>query len=549
MIVLPRRAIGGSDSDLVHGWVTAAVQHDVMRRIQVMSVGAVLVLTLAACGGSSSPSEADVDAQVDQAIDDAVDQFNDIADSMPEAPDDEPTTSSAPVEEAPLEPEAVEPRCAVKDGDDYADVACSEPHDAEFAGIVDPPEGKSPTDEEEFANALKVPCFDAVEALSGRAMNKFGLEVGGRTTDQPGATFAADVECWAEVTAEGTLSASLRETSLEEALGEYVLIGDMEPGSCFLLADEQQDSFDIGRVVDCDEQFAEMVLGVVTAEVGEYPGEDALRELGDTACGELADSVDFEVSGDTTGFILALEFEWTAREIRDFICTSYRSADYDAGPFCAISIDGGHDPAECDEPHDSEFVGTVPVPADVFPDVQEEAEALLKRACAPLVSEYLGGRDMTMPGIGVGFGADGALGEPMIGDVDCYVRAGSFDALSAAIADVGLDAALGDNVIVAELEPGTCLVYAADSLDVGTIATCDTPDAFMFIGSFTAEIDGPYAGLDELRVLRGQRCAEVLAESGLEPLIDVATLSGVIPGESNWLGLDQRTITCDAEPI
>lgn len=111
-------------------------------------------------------------------------------------------------------------------------MGCDEPHDAEFAALVGPPDGTSPTDTEEFDEALRAHCLDAAAELAGRAANRFGFEVGATTTDQPGATFAADVECWVEMTAEGTLSASLRDVALEEALGDNVIIGNIEPGDC-----------------------------------------------------------------------------------------------------------------------------------------------------------------------------------------------------------------------------------------------------------------------------------------------------------------------------
>lgn len=169
--------------------------------------------------------------------------------------------------------------------------------------------------------------------LTGRPADRFGFEVGATTTDQPGATFATDVECWAEMSAESTLIASLRDVTLEDALGDNVIIGDIEPATCYLLADVDEDSYDIGRVVDCEEQYAEMVVGVAASDIDtdEYPGTDGLVEIGDRVCGDMADTVDFELSGDTVTFIYPLAFEWEARGIRDLICTSYRSTDYEEG--------------------------------------------------------------------------------------------------------------------------------------------------------------------------------------------------------------------------
>ncbi len=411
-------------------------------------------------------------------------------------------------------------------------------------------EGTSPTDDEEFDEALRAHCLGAAAELTGRPANRFGFEVGATTTDQPGATFAADVECWAEVTAEGTLTASLRDVTLEEALGENVLIGDIEPGTCFLLADEDEDSFDIGRVVDCEEQYSEMVVGIASSDTDtdDYPGKDAVGEMGDRLCGELADSVDFELSGDTVSTIYPEAFEWEVRGIRDLICTSYRSSDYEAAPFCATKDGSSYEETACDQPHDMEYVGPVEPPAELLPADYDEAVELLVGACLPLVSEYLGGRDFTRPGASPSFSADAELGGPIEG-VDCFVLVSSATALTAAIADVGLDAALGDNRIVAELEPGTCFLNPSDSFELGTVVSCDTEGALMQLGEFVIEDEGPYPGADPIRAIRAERCPQVLVDSGLADRVDATTLSGVIPSLETWRDLGQRSVTCDAVPI
>jgi len=68
----------------------------------------------------------------------------------------------------------------------------------------------------------------------------------------------------------------------------------------------------------------------------------------------------------------------------------------------------------------------------------------------------------------------------------------------------------------------------------------------MHFGSFDAD-DVPYPGEDELRVIRAEGCAEVMAGSGLAA--DPATVSGTFPDEVEWKRQDQRTITCDATPL
>ncbi len=526
-----------------------------MRNLRVTALGVVVAAVLAACGGGSSPSQSEGADDVPDATSEAI---VDEATGTSDAPETtEPTESTAsteiPVETAPEEDEVV-PRCGVEDEGDYSDVSCDEPHDAEFAALVDPPDGVSPTDPEEFDEAIRAGCVDAVVELTGRAANRLGFEVGATTTDQPGATFAADVECWAEMSAEGTLGASMRDVTLEEALGVNVIIADIEPGNCFSFVDEDEDSYDIGRVVDCDEQYAEMMVGIASADtdVDDYPGDDGFDEIGDRACGDLADTADFDLSGDTVSFIYPLAFEWEVRGVRELICTSYRSSDFEeeGGAFCATKIEGGsYEETECDQPHDMEFVAPVESPAEFLPEDEDEAVALLTRACAPLVSEYLGGRDLTQAGVGVGFSADASLGEEIVGDVDCFVLVSSAVGLTAAISDVGLEAALGDFRIVNELDPGTCFVNPPDSFELGTVVPCDTPEALMQIGLFVVEDDGPYPGEDPLRAIRSERCPQVLSESGLADLVDISTLSGVFPNLEAWRDVGRRTVSCDASPL
>lgn len=124
-----------------------------MRNLRVAALGVAVVAVLAACGGGSSPLRAEAGDDVpDGTIEDVVD----------EAPETTENTETTEPGEAPVEPEAsdeVGPRCGVKKAGAYSDAGCDEPHDAEFAALVGPPDGTSPTDAEEFDETLRSHCW------------------------------------------------------------------------------------------------------------------------------------------------------------------------------------------------------------------------------------------------------------------------------------------------------------------------------------------------------------------------------------------------------
>lgn len=518
-----------------------------------------VAIALAACGGGSSgPSEADIDGQIDNALDNITELAEEIATTVPDEPaSTEPEIAAEPeeVEPEPEEatPEALVARCADSVGEgiqaEFEDVACDGPHDAEYASTVAAPEGPAPSDETEFDILLTSGCFADVEELVGQPLIEFGLEIAYLTESEPGDTFAGEVECWARSSAFGALSASLRDVDLPTALGDFVSLGSVQAGECYLPAADNNGSVSIGTLVDCSETYADQIVGTIAIDDGEFPGADALFARGDVECPALAAEADFEISGDTQSAIVPFETEWSAYGIREIVCTSYRAAEFDfeVEAFCAILSPGeGYDEVPCDEPHDSEFVGFIAPPEGALPDNEFDAEVLLDEHCAPTVSDYLGGRDLSLPGIGVGIDISVGLGDDFDGDVDCWAVVGSPIGLNGSIAELGLEGALGEFSILAELEPGTCFTFAPDSFDLGNVVSCDTPEALMAVGTFVND-DGPHPGDDALREVRFERCSEVLAASGLAA--DPASVSGTFPNASAWESIGRRTTTCDATPL
>lgn len=214
--------------------------------------------------------------------------------------------------------------------------------------------------------------------------------------------------------------------------------------------------------------------------------------------------------------------------------------------FCGVSTpdDVGHEPVDCDEPHDSVFAGFVDVGVDVLPAEQLDAEALVYGTCAPLIADLIG-RPVDVPGIGIGFLLDAELGGPIEGDAQCFVEMTSPGAFEGYVGEIGFDAALGDEILLTDLDPGTCFVLAPDSNDLGIEVGCDELGALVFVGTYEAD-ERPYPGIDQLRLERAVRCADLLERSGI--VADPDTLSGTIPNESVWEARGLRTVTCDAVP-
>ncbi len=510
-----------------------------MTRLHVsLAMAAAIALGLSACAGGSDSEPSDTRTEPDVAE-------TESAESPPsegESADTEaPTTDGNSTVDA--------GRCGVIVGDgEYEPIACGEPHDAEFAGTASAPTGADSV-------SLMIACAPSVEALTGRPQVEFGIDVGVAVIDG-----AAEVECWAESAAPGSLSASILDDGLEAAIGEYSFITDLADGTCFRLADPE--AFDLGVVVDCDTPDAEMIYGQFEADDGPVPDEatdDGFFER----CDAIEAATDFDVIGNSRYIVTPLDDNWVALGRRTVLCMSWTDplvqpvdepSDFDpaaaVGPVCADYDEAvaEYEPVPCDEPHTSEYAGSVPPPPGDLPSDSDEASLLLRGLCRDSV-EALTGRDLGLFGSGVGFLSIDGLGEPMVNDIQCYLSVSYEGALTGAISEIGYEAALNYDIIP-DLEPGTCFVYVEPgSYDLGESAPCDTPDALMAIGLFLAEDPpgAPYPGDDALRALRGQRCAEVLTASGLT--VDESTLSGTFPNETNWIAFDRRTITCDAVPL
>lgn len=484
----------------------------------------VVALTLAACGGGDGDTVAT-----------------------------EPTATTPPVvtESAP-EPAAA--RCGIASGFGFDEVGCTEPHQAEFAGLV------AATDS---ASAVAA-CLPIVEAYIGQPLTKFVIDVG----HVAGATSTDDIECWAKAPVPGILIDSIATAGVEGALGDVVIISDLEPGTCFESISD--DYFGLGRVTDCGTMMAEMVIGVVEpALAGEYPGQDALTEEFDARCSALLQDVDFEPMSDTTGFIYGNEEEWNVYGRTSAICTVYRPEDFQApddgedaafvgpesyvpgvdAPICLQNIGEGDEgvwmEVDCSEPHTSELAAIVDLPEGALPDDFDEAVTLLRELCAPLVQAYTR-YDFGRSSLFVDSRVTGSLGAPVESPVDCIASV-SEPVLVGTFQEAGLDQLLGEVKVLSGLTPGTCFQFAGDATSLAIESDCTEPGALLFVGTYQMAEYDPYPATDVLRAERSVECARVLAESGLGG--DPATLSGTFVAQANYDMFGARTATCDVSPV
>lgn len=506
-----------------------------LRRAAVATVAA---LVLAACSGGSDAEPADSESDTTE-VDDTT-----PTDITTDTTAD--TSGDASVASTDGNDTVDAGRCGVRTDAGYEPVDCADPHDAEFAGAVASPDDEDPL-------TLMAACAPSVEALTGRPVAEFGVDVG----SAPGED--GDLECWAETSAPGLLSASIRDDGLDAAIGEFEFITDLADGTCFRLAD--LDAFDLATVVDCGAAAGEteMLYGQFEADDGPVP-DDATTDAFFARCDELEAAAGFDLIGNSRYIISPLDDSWEALDRRTVLCVSWTDPEVApaddlvdpagiAGPVCGNYDEalGDYPLVSCDEPHTAEYAGSVAPPAGDLPERPDDAGLLLRQLCRESV-ESLTGRDLSQFGSGVGFVSIDGLGEPMVNDIRCYASTETEGSLVGAISEIGYEAALQFDIIV-DQEPGTCFVFVDDdTFDLGQVVDCSTPDALIVVGSFEADAPAgaPHPGDDALREIRAERCSAILVESGVSA--DPATVSGTFPGEKTWTAFDRRTVTCDATP-
>ncbi len=492
-------------------------------------------LALAACGGGSdSASEPDSSVAVAETTMESDPPSSEL-----------PAATSPPATDAPSA-EADEPLCGtVIDEGEYEPIDCAEAHDAEFAGFASTTSGPSTDDDPDFELELLGLCADPVSALTGRPPSAYGIDVG--TVHDPDSGGANNVECWAVMSTPGSLAGSMRNVNIEEALGEYSLIVDMAPGTCFLEAEE---GFDVGTVSDCNTDGVTQLISVMSTSFDEFDDEGITAD-GFASCEQEILGADFEVIGSGYYLLTPLEEGWHALDRRSVVCLAERSDDdvaevaqADADQPCAGTSGDLYPTIPCEELHAAEFAGTVPPPAEVLPEDVDAASLMGTEACHQTVLDFAG-LDRLPQGLGTGFHVTSGLGEPIVADLLCFLSTDLADGLLGSISDVGVSGAL-QKIVVPETEPGSCFSLGENNFFLAEPADCSDDGALMFIGSFDLD-DGPYLGDEAIREIRAVECARILDESGLAA--DPTSISGTFPGPRDWVVAGERGVACDAVPI
>lgn len=174
--------------------------------------------------------------------------------------------------------------CADGVSTDYAPQPCDEPHDAQFAGVVDSPVEVLPTDPDETRAVLAGACATPVAELIDRPVESTATSVGFRTDAALGEP-AREIECFFEI-GDDLLLGAIDEIGLDGALGSARVISDLPPGTCFEFS--ATENFSFGDVADCSSPDALVVVGTFEAEGPEaWPGDDELRRQRELRCAEL----------------------------------------------------------------------------------------------------------------------------------------------------------------------------------------------------------------------------------------------------------------------
>lgn len=536
------------------------------RQIRIPAAIAGAALLLVACGGGG---------------DDGVSSTEQSSPATDVAPTGAPSTDP-PQTNPPATDPVSEARCANADGDGgFDDISCDELHDSEFSGLVAAPSGDAPLTEDEEDLQLATLCAPAADALVSHPTFPMGLAIQYVSSTALGDAYSGDIECWVSLIGEGVLIASMTSEDFDTALGEYEPVEGMEVGSCF--APPSPETIGVGLIGPCSETDGELLFAMFELEDRDFPGSDALFKDGSTRCNEAARDYEVSIDSDLTFVTYPDEVAWAVFGQRTILCTALTSGvgtdapsitqpepdlsgdnlveiEVPAGfvfgaadPVCSIEAedDFGDETfyaASCDEVHNAELVALIEPPAENLPTDSDEAVIFFNEMCLTPVVDATGA-DLFRPGVSIGFNVPGALGEPYDGPIACYATIESLSWVGS-FQDLPLEEVLFEQVIIADLEPGACFTFAADSFASGFEVSCDDPDAIMSVGSYQAA-DRPYPSIDELRDERAVRCAEVLAASGLvESGVagDPATLSGSFPGENPWNVPGRRFVTCDIEP-
>jgi len=193
----------------------------------------------------------------------------------------------------------------------------------------------------------------------------------------------------------------------------------------------------------------------------------------------------------------------------------------------------------CTEPHNVEVVGLLdefdgePLPGE------DEINDVFYPGCFDAITAGIAGPLDELPLI-PSYTGDLAADDTIDGSVVCllYTRNGDIVTDSAFVKNP--HDIIGDYRLLNRLEVGECFTLKTQN-NIGLPVECES-GVLMFLGTVPSDGDD-YPGVDDLRLQRNEKCAELIPD---DDRIDRTTLSGTVPGDSDWLR-GARDITCDVE--
>ena len=196
----------------------------------------------------------------------------------------------------------------------------------------------------------------------------------------------------------------------------------------------------------------------------------------------------------------------------------------------------------CETGHNVEVVGLLPQ----FDGEPLPAADVLEETIYPLCFEQIVAHitpDLDGLPLVTSFTGDlAADGSTIEGPIACVLFTRNGDILTDSAFVTDPHDLVGEWRLLSLLEPGTCFTLQAQN-NLGLPTECES-GTLMFLGVVQAR-DGDWPGTDELRVQRDAGCAALIPD---DDRIAPATLSGTVPGVSDWLR-GVRDITCDVEVI
>lgn len=197
---------------------------------------------------------------------------------------------------------------------------------------------------------------------------------------------------------------------------------------------------------------------------------------------------------------------------------------------------------ECAITHVGEFVASVALPPDVDSSLDATDDPAMHRACLDARGALLGDHPAS-----TFLDAEFVVGAET---VDCWVSVDA-DVLTGSIREVGLDAALGDAVLVDSLGAGECYRFVGDQFSFVRPAACASAavddTVRQHLGAAVLD-DGPFPNDDVLTDDAIAACQQLIETTDFEVAI-APTLSVLTPSQIGWTVYGQRAVSCVGQDL